>query len=289
VHVTSWEVVIPPGLGAPGGMATRASVVDAFPATQKEWEGYESNMYTDSLGFVTTGIGNKIDDNSPTNSAPGINGYGPALLLPWVHKSDGQPATHDEIIQDWQTVKNAHKASGTYDATNDRKITQLKLSDLAIQDLVASRLADNEKELIKSLPHFADAPADAQMATHGMAWAMGAGFIPGYGFKSFADAFNRGDWAAAKANSNFKGAAPKRKAAQDLMFDNAATVAANKLNPNTFWYPASAPTSVVGSFLAALRRPVVAASLAVGIVVVGGGIYYLATAPVRRRLPARAS
>jgi GH24 family phage-related lysozyme (muramidase) len=257
--------------------------MDAFVKTQSQWEGVEPEMYTDSLGLVTTAIGYLIDDKS------GINGYGPALVIPWVHKSDGQPATQAEIIQDWQTVKNAHKASGSYDAPTDRKITQLKISPTVIQDLTASRMADNEKELVKSLPHFADAPADAQMAVHGMAWAMGGAFIPKDGFHVFADAFNRGDWAAAKANSNFRGAAPQRKAGQDLMFDNAATVAANKLDPDTLWYPGTAPTTVAGHVVAKLKSPAVAVAIVAGVAAIGVGIYLGASRPAPRRLPARAA
>ena len=290
MHVESWEDVTPPrrliscvsptGLGAAsGGRATRNSVIDAFVKVQSPWEGVAYVMYTDKLGLVTTAIGYLIDDKS------GINGYAPALVIPWVHKSDEKPATKDEIIQDWQTVKNAHSQSGGYDLPNDKKITQLKIPDLVVQDLTASRMANNEQELLKSLPGFASFPADAQMAIHGMAWAMGGAFIPVNGFKTFADAANRGDWAAAKANSAFKGAAPERKAGQDKMFDNAAAVVANRLDPDTLWYPGSAPTSAVGHALAQLRRPAVAAAIVAGIVAVGGGIY-LATRPVPRRVPA---
>jgi hypothetical protein len=300
MFVRSWEDVTPPdtrrridcvvphGVGATsGGRATRDSVIDAFVKVQEQWEGEANVMYTDSLGLVTTAIGYLIDSNSNQSPMANMSGYGPALVLPWVHKSDGQPATQAEIIQDWQTVKNAHNQSGGYDLPNDKKITQLKIPDSVIQDLTASRMASNEKELLKSLPHFADAPADAQMGTHGMAWAMGGGFIPVYGFKSFADAFNRGDWVAAKANSAFKGAAPKRKAGQDLMFDNAATVAANKLDPDTLWFPGTAPTTAVGTMVAAVKRPAIAGAITLGIVAIGGGIY-LATRPVRRQ-PARAT
>jgi hypothetical protein len=292
VHVTQWENVTPPrfgrrvdrgaalGLGATtGGRATRNSVIDAFVKVQSPWEGVAYVMYTDRLGLVTTAIGYLIDDKS------GANGYAPALVIPWVHKSDGQPATKDEIIQDWQTVKNAHSQSGGYDLPNDKKITQLKIPDLVVQDLTASRMANNETELLKSLPGFAKFPADAQMAIHGMAWAMGGAFIPVDGFKAFADAANRGDWAAAKANSNFKGVSPERKAGHDKMFDNAAAVVANGLDYDTLWYPGSAPTSAVGSVLAALRRPAIAAAVTLGIAAVGGGIY-LATRPNARRLPA---
>jgi hypothetical protein len=285
MHVADWELVTPPctrctGLGATtGGGATRNTVTDAFAKTQAAWEGEADVMYTDVLGLVTTAIGYLIDDKS------GPNGYGPALTIPWVHKSDGQPATRDEIIQDWQTVKNAHNQSGGFDLPNDKKITQLKIPENVIQDLTASRMASNEKELLKSLPGFANFPADAQMAIHGMAWAMGAAFVPAYGFQAFADAANRGDWAAAKANSAFKGAAPKRKAAHDQMFDNAAAVVANKLDPDKLWYPDTVSTSAVGTALTTIKRPVVAAGIVAGIVAIGGGIYF-ATRPVPRRLPA---
>lgn len=294
MHVTSWEDVTPPGLAAggpgTGGRATRDSVLDAFQKVQSQFEGSAKNfdfMYTDQLGFVTTGMGNKIDDNSPTDKSPGINGYGPALKLPWVHKSDGQPATQAEIIQDWQTVKNAHTADGTYDAPNDAKITQLKLSQTVLQDLIASQVVSNEEVLLKSFSNFGSFPADAQMAIHGMAWAMGAGFVPTYGFTAFQKAANAQDWAAAKANSAFKGAAPQRKAAHDKMFDNAATVKAADIDPNVLWYPGSAPTTALGSVLAVLRRPAVAAGVTLGIAAVGAGIYWATRPAPRQLLPTR--
>ncbi len=242
-----------------GGRATRSSVMDAFVKTQSQWEGVESNMYTDVLGLVTTAIGYLIDSNNNKTPMANMSGYAPALIIPWVHKSDGQPATQAEIIQDWQTVKNAHTTSGTYDAPNDRKITQLKISPLVRQDLTASRMASNENDLLPSHPGFANFPADAQMAIHGMAWAMGGGFIPKDGFKAFADAANRGDWLAAKAQSSFKGAAPQRKAGHDKMFDNAAKVMANKLDYGTLFYPGDASgstlTSAFKSPLVALKSP----------------------------------
>src|SRR5580692_3183831 len=121
MYVRSWEDVTPPGFGSridcivppglgstTGGMATRDSVVDAFAKTQQPWEGESDVMYTDSLGLVTTAIGYLIDSNSNKTPMADMNGYAPALTIPWVHKSDGQPATQAEIIQDWQTVKNAH-------------------------------------------------------------------------------------------------------------------------------------------------------------------------------------
>src|SRR5271170_6733836 len=122
-----------------GGRATRDSVLDAFVKVQSQWEGVETNMYTDVLGLVTTGIGYLIDGNSNKTPMANMNAYGPALLLPWVHKSDGQPATQAEIIQDWQTVKNAHTAP-VYDAPKDRAISQLKLPMSVVTDITSQRM-----------------------------------------------------------------------------------------------------------------------------------------------------
>lgn len=257
------------------GRATRDSVLAAFTRVQSQFEGAASQfdyMYTDSIGLVTIGMGNLIDDKS------GMNGYGPALDLPFVLKSDGSRASQAEIIQDWQTVKAAHTATGSYDAPHDAQITQLKLTQQALTDLSARQLVINEAELLKSFPDFANFPADAQMAIHGMAWAMGSAFVPRLGFKQFQTAANAGNWTAAKAQSGFKLEAPQRKAAQDLMFDNAAKVVQYGLNPDILYYPGQAPISAPtgGGMLGPLL-----ATVAIGGLLGTGYIY-------RDRLPALA-
>lgn len=289
MHVTSWEDVTPPGLAAgSGGRATRDSVIDAFAGAVSPFEGVADVMYTDKLGLVTTAIGYLIDSNSNKTPMADMNAYGPALLIPWVRKSDGQPATQAEIIQDWQTVKSAHTQTGSFDLPNDRKITQLKISPLVIQDLTASRMATNEKELLKSFPGFAKFPADAQLAIHVMAWAMGSAFVPVDHFEKFAMAANAGNWEAAKAASGYGGEEPKRKAALAQMFDNAAAVQAGHLDPGVLWYPRSAPTTAIGSLLATLRRPAVAAGVTLSVFALGAGIYWATRRPAAKRLPARA-
>src|ERR1700691_4927662 len=102
MHVSSWEDVAPPrtliscvaapGLGATtGGRATRNSVIDGFVKVQSPWEGVANVMYTDRLGLVTTAIGYLIDSNSNKTPLANMSGYAPALVIPWAHKSDGQP------------------------------------------------------------------------------------------------------------------------------------------------------------------------------------------------------
>jgi hypothetical protein len=281
--------------GADGARATRKSVLDAFQRVQSEFEGSAKQfdfMYTDILGLVTTGMGNLIDGNSNKTPMADMNAYGPALRLPWVHKSDGQPATQAEIIQDWQTVKNAHTQTGTYDAGKDSKMTQLRLPQDALQNLIADQVTSNEKALLQSFPGFAGFPADGQMVIHGMGWAMGSGFVPAYGFKAFADAVNRGDWVAAKANSAFKLESPQRKTAHDKMFDNAAKVVAQKLDPETLWYP-MAPGDIMAKVV---RYPIRAAAfvlalvgiIATGVIYATGGRVALPALPARtpRRRPA---
>lgn len=268
----------PTQFGGTGGRATRDSVLDNFSKVQSQFEGSAANfdyMYTDKIGFVTTGMGNKIDSNSPTDKSPGMNGYGPALKLPWIHKSDGQQATPQEIIQDWQTVKAAHTKDDSYDAPHDAQITQLKLSQTALRDLIATQIVNNEEVLVKSLPNFKDFPADAQMAIHGMAWAMGSAFIPFYHFTAFQNAANAQDWATAKAQSVFKGADPARLAAHNLMFDNALTVTQRKVDPEPLYYPGTAPTTGSGLVSTASEHTgkIVAGVLLIGAVGTAGYVY----------------
>lgn len=61
------------------------SVRDYFNTFQTKFEGYLPFMYLDVKNLVTTGMGNLIDP------------IGAASSLPWVHKSDGSPASPEEI------------------------------------------------------------------------------------------------------------------------------------------------------------------------------------------------
>jgi hypothetical protein len=219
-----------------GSGATHPSVIDNFFTFTKPLEGYLNYMYTDELGLVTTGLGNLADP------------VGLALALPWRHGVGGALASPGEIQTAWSAVKAAHTSS--YDAPHDAGLTDLRLDDDAIQSLIASKLAENERILLDSFPNFAGFPADAQMAIHGMSWAMGPAFPKpkaegGDGFTSFAMAANSGDWQSAKAQSKFNPEAPARKTAHDLLFDNATAVVSGKGDITILWYPAAVDAAAI--------------------------------------------
>lgn len=205
-------------------MKTWSSVIANFVKIQTQWEGYLDYMYTDSIGLVTTGMGNLID---PVTRA---------LQLAWYHRVGNSIATPDEVAEEWQRVKAAH-VPGAYDAPKDVRITSLYLHPEAIQSLVQTTLEVNEGILCGWLTNFGSFPADAQMCIHGMAWAMGPGF-PHY-FPSFVRAAQDNDWDGARLQSHFRLEAKQRLAGHDLMLQNAAKVVGVAGDLSVLHYPAS--------------------------------------------------
>ena len=243
--------------------ATWDSVLRNFVKVQSQWEGMTNFMYADQLGFVTTGMGDLIDSDGrgadKMHAAGNMNAYGPALLLPW-KLPDGSRATEAQIISEWQLVKS--KYPGIQSAA-DKNITQLRLDDSDRDALIIKRMNDNEKILLQSFAGFGTFPADAQMAIHGMGWAMGAAFVPAYHFTGFQNAANTGDWVTAKAQSHFKGEAPQRGVGQDLMFDNAVAVHSRGLDPSNFYYPGTPSTVPAPSGLSG--RTVATVAIVIGL------------------------
>jgi GH24 family phage-related lysozyme (muramidase) len=193
-------------------------------------------MYLDIKGLVTIGVGNLIDPQTV------------ALGLPFVHKADGTTATSGEIAAEWSAIKaNSALAQKGYKACEP--LTQLCLTDQAIDDLVRARLNQNEAILKQSFSDWDSWPADAQTGVLSMAWAMGAGFPSTW--PRFAAACRAKDWAAAAANCHIEttgnpGVAP-RNDADVALFTNAATVAANGLDPSVLLYGQPVPPASSGA------------------------------------------
>jgi GH24 family phage-related lysozyme (muramidase) len=205
---------------APTAGTVAASVQAAFPTFSATFEGRVPYMYLDILGLVTVGIGNLID---PVEAAQG---------LPFEFKTaSGTLATPDQIAAEWQTVKGDQSLKNSEFTVFDA-ITQLWLSDQAINTLVSNRLAQNEV-FLKRQPWFANFdtwPADAQMGLLSMAWAMGPGG-PGQ-FPNFRAACQNHDFktAAAQCKMNETGNAGliPRNRANATLFSNAAIVLASE-------------------------------------------------------------
>jgi hypothetical protein len=148
------------------------SVLAAFAPFNKTFEGYLPWMYVDRLNLVTTGMGNLID--------PKEN----ALRLPW-RRPDGSLASAQEISDAWTKVKNsgaAGKGGG-----NQGHLTTLRLNEEGIKQVINSKVTENERILKTRIPRWDTLPADAQLAVHSMAWAMG----PNFKYPKFIAALNQ--------------------------------------------------------------------------------------------------
>lgn len=176
-------------------------------------------MYLDVLGLVTVAIGNLIDPIST------------ALGLPF-RKTNGNLASRDEIAAEWQRLKaDPHAASLGYRYA--QRMTTLRLDPDGISSLVLGKLDSNNTELRLRFPDFEDWPADAQLATHSMAWACG----PAFHFPALALALRAHDWmkAADEAHintTNNPGVVP-RNMANRMLYRNASLAA----DPDVLYWP----------------------------------------------------
>lgn len=209
-------------LGEPAALGSSPIVHDSVEAIFEKWnaqfEGAVPWMYADILGFVTTGVGNLID---PVELA---------LELPW-QRADGSEASAEEIREEWERVKR-DPASASKGHKYSETRTSLRLSNASISALIARRLREMAETLAGRFPGFADWPADAQLATLSMSWAMG----PGFKFPKFEAAIKAGDFAAAAEESAINatgnpGVIP-RNAANKALFLAAAEVKASGADPS---------------------------------------------------------
>lgn len=240
----------------------RQVVVDSMPDFNGRFEGKAlPYMYTDSKGYVTTGTGNLIDPVSV------------ALTLPWTHGVGGAPATQQEIIDAFNTVKDAYPG---VQSTASQSLTDLRLSPDALNSLLFKTVKSNQAYLAGHIPNMPNQPADAQLAHHSMSWAWGPGFTGVWGGngQKYLAALAAGDYNAAAdamlaANAHEQTINPgivPRVAATEALLRNAAAVAAGKGNPDNLYWPGG----LVGQAISAYNKAV---TVAVGVTAAGvGGI-----------------
>jgi GH24 family phage-related lysozyme (muramidase) len=199
------------------------AVQSNFPAFSAKFEGRVPYMYLDIRGLVTVGVGNLVDPVASAQALPFRFKNKPGIKAP------GSPATPDQIAAEWQTLKN-DTSLPTSGFKACEPITQLELSDDAIDSLILQRLADNEG-FMKRQPWFQNFdswPADAQLGLLSMAWAMGP-VGPG-SFPNFRAACQRLDFNAAAAQCRMNEAGNPglipRNNANVTLFSNAAIVLA---------------------------------------------------------------
>jgi hypothetical protein len=208
----------------------RDSAASFFRQFSAAFEGNLPFMYLDTVGLVTTGIGNLID---PIEKA---------TPLAWRFKTSTETfAGNADKIAEWNLVKadpggRSQKGGKAFD-----DVTTLMLNDDDLNALFDKTQADFERELQKTpeFSGFPDWPADAQLGIMSMAWAMGPAF--GAKFPSFRTACSNLDFFSAAKESKMKevgnaGLVPRNRA-DELCFTFAARAIATSVDPDTLIFP----------------------------------------------------
>jgi GH24 family phage-related lysozyme (muramidase) len=228
---------------APGFQATRAAVVNSFVDWSKPLEVLETYPYTDAEGLVTTGLGNLVDALAPGQQMHVNCGHGTSTPCGQASPTAAARAlawSPDNLDADWSAIKAAWPGT---QSTACAGITSSRLGPDAVQALVAKTMLANEAQLVALLPGYAKAPADAQLAAMSMAWALGSGFPRT--FKTFATAFNAGDYATAAAQSHMQGVGiDMRNLANKLLLTNAAKPG---IDPDHLYYLEGLALSLPGT------------------------------------------
>lgn len=262
----------------------RSSVRDIFFDYTAGREGFTPFMYCDILNLVTTGVGNLIDvgpnhnpgGNSPSavrarlNNVVSAAAMAPALNLPWRLKAPGWSSKNplagelvspSEAADAWTKVKRQNEAVPDFSQQGGFKyanLTNLTLDMVALKALFSRTLNSFDGTLAKTYPNYDQWPADAQLATMSMSWAMGPAFFPVLGFNSFKQAVDRLDFKSAAVHSIFKGGGSlldpaSRNFAHNIMFNNADAVVKAGAGRDRIYFPGAGPASSAIAVASKLR------------------------------------
>ncbi len=165
-------------------------------------EGEVNYMYLDSRGWVSTGVGNKIDE-TPKPMTPATPQQRSASLavagkIHW--QLSGAPATADQVAVDWDSVKGRLDLA-SFGHLQFEALTKVRITAEEIQRIVATKLLEMEG-VLTTRPEFVDFatwPASAQLATLSMCWGLG----PAFRFPDFQACVVSHNWAGAAAECHF--------------------------------------------------------------------------------------
>lgn len=207
-------------------------------------EGDMPVLYSDIKGIPTAAIGNAFESVEDM------------LAWPWVHvggSMDGAPALPGAVRAEYQAVvalgaqflaqaKELGVEAAKVFPPNSYWINRatIKLLPATINTLVLSKFDQFEAILTKNFfPAFGAWPADAQLATMSMAWALGPWFPQKWPL-FHSDVLLR-NWADAAAQSHIPDITNpglvRRNAANLLMFQNAAAASEQGLAAQILFYP----------------------------------------------------
>lgn len=167
-------------------------------------EGVVNWLYCDRRGWVSTGIGNKMDETAREMSAPSEQERSASLRLAnevvWSHGDDGPVASEDDVALGWDAVKGRLDLAESGHLAYEN-ISDLRLSSQEIDSLVLRKLDAMEAVLV-GRPEFANLerwPANAQLAILSMSWALG----PMFRFPRFQSHAAVEDWPGCAAECAF--------------------------------------------------------------------------------------
>lgn len=255
----------------------RQAVADVFFDFTVGHEGFTPFMYCDTLNLVTTGVGNLIDagpNNGGSSSAERANlnnvvssaAMAPAMRLPWRQRGAGwtskNPVAGDlvspaEIADAWTKVKRQNEVISNFSQRGGfayAGLTDITLDLDGMKELFNTTLRNFESTLASKYPGWNDWPADAQLATLSMSWAMG----PNFKFPAFKNAVDNLDFAKAGELSFFKGGGGTlenragRNAENVEMFNNADQVQRSGGDPEELFFPVK---NAAGIARVAVRSP----------------------------------
>jgi hypothetical protein len=256
----------------------RQAVLDNYFAYNKGLEGYVLWMYLDRHEpdpLITTGMGDLVDP------------VGAALPLPWKNP-DGSLAPKAQVLAEWTALK--HQTNLSLISAWDKRVTSattVRLVDADVVALVHQRLLANEAYLRKKFPGYDGWCADAQMAAHSMAWAVGVGWVDIFvncTRSLLAGHFHEvtirpigpdGKPAPCECDINTHnnlGVVP-RNAQNRLCFNNAQIVVDSGLDPEVLYWPNAAPSAAASPVVDHGTTLAQEASIALAEWISGGGAY----------------
>jgi len=159
------------------------AIPDIWFAFNTPLEGDVPRLYADVKGLITCSMGILVDPMPA------------ALAIDW-ELPGGIPASKDVVARAWRAVKNDPKCAKLgWKYAAGLPENNVRLSPETSRRLVLDKLESNDLRMRIRFPDWNDRPADAQLAIHSMAWAMGPMFFKK--FPKFTAAFTRGDYETA--------------------------------------------------------------------------------------------
>ena len=173
------------------------------------FEGTIEHMYLDTAGYVTVGVGNKLDSAAH------------AQQLEFVERSTQRKATAAQIAADFETVSTQPKGML---ASKYAPHTKLELQSTAVDALLDRRIRSFEADLRRIYQGYEGFPHEVRLALLDMAYNLGS-YALEHRWPRFNAAIASGDWAGAARDCHRRGVPEARNEWTKQRFEAAARAA----------------------------------------------------------------